>query len=298
MDRDTLKYRTLLTVFRNATTNFINDECLTLASSIAYYFLLSIIPFVALIILIFNIIAKIVSVYYAEQISITALITEQIADFIPFISPAWVQQHLINPESVKSFTIMGIVLLPIISSFIFNILETSYRRIFKLPPRHLLISRTIYPLGIVTLIMLIFVTVFIANIAATAILHLIHLSPQLERIFVFFNNLPLPIGIHLISPVVFILFIMVTTAVFLNIRIRFKYQLFAGVFFYVLWLAAKVLFGLYITRISSLTLIYGSLSSIIIVLIWIYYAALVLLFTMEVMHELHMKDEEIEGRSR
>ena len=294
MARDILKYRTLFTVFRNAAVKFIDDECLTLASSIAYYFLLSIIPFMALMIILFNIIARIISVYQAEQISITALITERMADFIPLVSPEWIHRHLINPESVKSFTIMGIILLPIISSFIFNILETSYRRIFKLPPRHLLISRAIYPVGIVTLIMLVFVVVFIANVATTAVIHFIHLSPQLERVFVFIHGLPLPMGIYLISPVVFVLFVMVTTAVFLNIRIRFKYQLFSGLFFYLLWLAAKVLFGLYITRISSLTVIYGSLSSIIIILIWIYYAALALLFTMEIMHELHIRDNAME----
>lgn len=295
MKHNILKYRTTFAVFRNAAYHFITDGCFTLSSSISFYFLLSIIPFVALMILIFNIIARIISVYHMDGITITTLITEHMTDFIPFISPEWIEKHVISPASAKSFTIMGIILLPVISSLIFNILETAYRRIFKLPPRHMLISRAIYTLGIITVIMLIFVVVFIANAAAAATMHLIHLSPQLERLYDFIHNLPLPISIYLISPTVFVLFFLITTKVFLNIHIRFKYQLFSGLLFYILWLCAKKGFGIYINRMSDLTLIYGSLSSIIIVLIWIYYSAMALLFSMEVMHELHIKNKQLEA---
>ncbi|MDY6906539.1 MAG: YihY/virulence factor BrkB family protein [Thermodesulfobacteriota bacterium] len=295
MEQDFLKHRTLLAIFKNAAINFLTDGCFTLSSSISFYFLLSIIPFVALIIILFNIVARIISTYHLQGVTITALITEHLVDLIPFITPEWIEKYVINPASMKSFTIMGMILLPFISSLIFNILETAYRRIFKLAPRHILISKAIYPVAIITVIMLIFVVVFIANVAAAAAMHLIHLSPRLERLYDIVQNLPLPIGIYLISPVVFLLFFFITTKIFLNLNIRFKYQLFSGLLFYVLWLCAKKIFWLYVTRISSLTLIYGSLSSIIIMLIWIYYSAMALLFSVEVMHELHLRNAELEA---
>jgi uncharacterized BrkB/YihY/UPF0761 family membrane protein len=42
-----------------------------------------------------------------------------------------------------------------------------------------------------------------------------------------------------------------------------------------------------VQHISEVNLLYGSLSSVILVLMWIFYSSMALLFSVEVMHVLH-----------
>ena len=51
------------------------------------------------------------------------------------------KSHVINPDAYGSFKAINFLMLPIISGLIFKTLETSYRRIFELPARHLLFGQ-------------------------------------------------------------------------------------------------------------------------------------------------------------
>ena len=288
MEKDFLKHKRLTAAFYNAISSFGKDECFLLASSISFYFLLSIIPFVALAMIIFSFAAKMISIYVTSDFVVSRVITENIREILPFVSQQWIEQYVVHPGSAKSLTITSLLILPVISSFIFDALEISYRRIFKLPKRHFLLSKTVYLGFIIMIIVLMFLATFFSNILASTIAGLAQTNPYIGKLYGLFVKLPLLFHLNMISPVVFVLFFMVTVAIFLNIKIPLKYQLFSGLLFYFMWFCAKVLFGLYLATISRLTLIYGSLSSIIIILIWVYYSALALLFSVEVLHQLHI----------
>ena len=66
-----------------------------------------------------------------------------------------------------------------------------------------------------------------------------------------------------------------------------KYRLLSAVLFSVLWIFARGLFKLYLLHISRVNLLYGSLSSVIVILLWIYYSSAALLYSVEVMYVLH-----------
>jgi uncharacterized BrkB/YihY/UPF0761 family membrane protein len=52
-------------------------------------------------------------------------------------------------------------------------------------------------------------------------------------------------------------------------------------------MVARQIFGVYIQHISEVNILYGSLSSVIVILMWVFYSSMALLFSIEVMFVLH-----------
>lgn len=67
-----------------------------------------------------------------------------------------------------------------------------------------------------------------------------------------------------------------------NIRVKLKVALTGGVFAGLLWELAKVAFNYYVGNIADYSRIYGSLGGIILLLVWIYYSAIVTILGAEV----------------
>jgi uncharacterized BrkB/YihY/UPF0761 family membrane protein len=93
--------------------------------------------------------------------------------------------------------------------------------------------------------------------------------------------------INLLSAMVLIGFYLVTIKLFLNVKIRLRHRLASAVIFCLLWVVARQLFSLYISHITEVSVLYGSLSSVIVILMWIFYSSLALLFSVEVLYALH-----------
>jgi membrane protein len=68
---------------------------------------------------------------------------------------------------------------------------------------------------------------------------------------------------------------------FPNRRVRWKEAYFGALFTGVFWELAKYLFSIYIVRVVDYSKIYGSLSAIIILFLWLYYTAYIFLFGAE-----------------
>ena len=69
--------------------------------------------------------------------------------------------------------------------------------------------------------------------------------------------------------------------IFPNRRVRWREAYFGAVFTGVFWEIAKYLFSLYILRVVDYSKLYGSLSAIIILFLWLYYSAYIFLFGAE-----------------
>ncbi len=67
-----------------------------------------------------------------------------------------------------------------------------------------------------------------------------------------------------------------------NRRIRFKTALQAALFTSLLWEVAKQLFGWYVLHSERFSMVYGSLGTIAIFFLWIYYSSAILLLGGEV----------------
>ena len=269
---------------------FLQDDCFTLSLSISFVFLMSIIPFATLSLLIFDLIQNLLFAHTDWAGQLTELLADELNQVIPFVSREWMKSHVINPEAYRSFKAINFLMLPIISGLIFKTLETSYRRIFELPARHLLLGQAIYVTMSIFAVLLFFIANYIWIILSTSASHFlssINKTPYLENIYELAVNYTRSMPINFMSLLVLIGFYLVTVKLFLNVKIKWRYQFFSAVIFCLLWLFARKFFGLYIQHISEVNLLYGSLSSVILFLMWIFYSSMALLFSLEVLHVLH-----------
>ncbi len=277
-------------LFIASVNKFIKDDCVTLSLSISFVFLLSIIPFTTLSILIFDFVKGFFITNAAWANNISEVLADEINHIIPFVSKNWLKSHVINPDAYRSFKAINFLMLPIISGLFFKSLETSYRKIFQLPPRHLLFGQAFYVIISVFAGLLFFMSNFIWIILSTVGSHIlitINSTPYVNQVY----NLAMPVltshRLNLLSAVVLIAFYLVTIKLFLNAKIRFRHRLVSAIVFCLLWLIARQLFSLYISHITEVSVLYGSLSSVILILMWIFYSSLALLFSVEVLHSMH-----------
>ena len=282
-----------LTILRKAVRKFIDDDCVTLSTSISYVFLLSLVPFSTLTVYIISIVqAWILPIHDGWGQVVKEIYTEEVAQMIPFISREWLIKYVIEARAGLSFKIINLLLLPIISGLLFKTLEVSFRKIFRLPTRHFLIGQLFYAVGSIFLIMFIFLINFVWGIFEPLANHYLNITNS----FISSMNLqPIhfePIFLILtstISILVPIFFFWISIRIFLNVKVRISYIMISGCVFSLLWHSARSFFGFYIAHITRVFDLYGSLSSIILILIWIFYSALVLLFSVEIMHVLHSR---------
>jgi membrane protein len=280
-----------LTILRKAVRGFIDDDCVTLSTSISYVFLLALVPFSTLTVYIISIVQTwFFPIHVGWGQVVKEIYTEEMAQMIPFISKEWLIKYVIEARAGLSFKIINLLLLPIISGLLFKTLEVSFRRIFRLPTRHFLLGQLLYAVGSIFLVMFIFLVNLIWGILEPLANHYLNninnyissmdLEPiQLEPIFVMLA--------HTISILVPILFFWIATRIFLNVKVRIRHILISGSVFSLLWHSARSFFGFYIAHVTRVNDLYGSLSSIILILIWIFYSAVVLLFAVEIMNVLH-----------
>ncbi len=269
---------------------FVQDDCFTLSLSVSFVFLLSIIPFATLSILIVDLFQQL----FFAQTNWTGQVTEMLADemnqVIPFVSREWMKTHVINPQAHGSFKIINFMMLPIISGLIFKTLETSYRKIFQLPARHLLFGQAVYVTMSIFAVLLIFISNFtwiIMSTSVTQLLTAINKTPYLDHLYRMAVSSANSLQINGASVVVLVGFFLATVKLFLNVKIKLRYQIFAGLIFCLLWIRARNFFGFYIQNITEFNILYGSLSSVILILMWIFYSSMALLFSIEVMHVLY-----------
>ena len=279
-------YKLFLISFRK----FVQDDCFTLSLSVSFVFLLSIIPFATLSVLIVDFIQKL----FFAQANWTGQATEILADemnqVIPFVSREWMKSHVINSDSHGSFRAINFLMLPIISGLIFKTLETSYRKIFQLPARHLLFGQAIYVTMSIFAVLLFFISNFtwiIISTSVTQLLNTINKSYYLDHIYQLAVSSANSLQINGASVLVMIGFFLATVKLFLNVKIKMRYQLLSALIFCLLWILARNFFGFYVQNITEVNLLYGSLSSVILILMWIFYSSMALLFSVEVMHALH-----------
>lgn len=278
-----------LSILYRSFHRFLEDECMVLASAIAFGFLLSLIPFLTLSLMVTEGIQHFLQVKGFLTSDAIRILTNDLVRVVPFISRDWVRSILIHPEAARSFRIFTLLMLPVVSGLIFHELEIAYSKIFRQPPRPLLLRQVIYSCVSILAIPVLFIANTLWTFASSLlprIFRFIRAAGFAQHISITLPEIPV-IGIDLVSVMTLLLFFLVTVRMFLKRGIAGRHVLLSGLVFVLLWISAKELFGYYLSSIASLNLLYGSLSSVVILLIWIFYAAATLLFAVEVMYTLH-----------
>ncbi|MGD8845396.1 MAG: YihY/virulence factor BrkB family protein [Desulfobacteraceae bacterium] len=283
--RQTFFYRSFAIAFQN----FVRNDCTTISSSISFVFLLAIIPFSALFLFILNLFQNI---FLPELVSndMVSILVEDINRLIPFVPKSWVRSHLVDSVGLGSFTTINIVMLPIISGLLFKSLDQAFRKIFNLPRRGLIKGQAVYAAMSIFAIVSFFMFNFIWTLASDTTWQLqeyIESAAYLNDLYTQALELFSFSQVNLISWLILVLFFLITAKLFLHTEIRLRHRLIAGALFGVLWIAAREGFGLYIRNVAPLNVLFGSLGSVCIVLIWVHYSSMALLYSVEFMFVLH-----------
>lgn len=278
-----------VSAFANAGRNFIQDDCSTVSSAISFVFLLAIIPFSALFLFLLNMIQNIFLPGLLPN-NLVAVLVEDIHMLVPFISQDWVQTHLVDSVGLGSFTTINLVTLPIISGLMFKSLDVAFRRIFNLPKRSLIKGQAVYAIMSIFAILIFFMSNFIWALASDATTQLqrsvAHLAYIKDIYVTALDYFAVP-QINFVSWMLMVLFFLATVKLFLSIRIKLQHRVAAGALFALLWVLARKLFGLYVQNVARINVLYGSLGSVCILLLWIFYSSVALLYSVEFMYVLH-----------
>ena len=187
-------------------------------------------------------------------------------------------------------TTINLCMLPIISGVLFKSLEVSFRRIFHLERRRLVRGHLMYAFLSIFFVLLFFMANFIWTVMADAVALLqtyMDQNPYIHDLYEVAVGYFTFSQINLVSGVILILFFLTTVKLFLTAPIQWRHRVSAGVLFCLLWMMAREVFGLYIRHVSSINVLFGSLSSVCIVLLWTYYSSIALLYSVEYMYVLH-----------
>lgn len=269
------KIKDLLVSFKNAGTGFIDDNAFKLSASLSYYTVFSLCPLLIIII-------SLAGIFYGKEAVQGTLYTE-LNGLLGSEAAAQIQEIIRNIQQTHSSTIGAIVgsaILFVGATGVFTEMQDSINYIWsvKAKPKkgwlkflgnRLLSFSLVLGLGFLLLVSL------ILNALITL------LSERLEMLFSDFNTVYL---VYTINSVITVLVITGLFAVIFKILpdaiIAWTDALVGAAVTAILFLLGKFLIGYYIGK-SNLGITYGTAASIIIILSWVYYSALILYFGAE-----------------
>ncbi len=269
-------------LFWSALKKFDGDHGFFLSSGITFNLLICLIP-VSLLLL------AIVGTYLYSDREVLNHIRRYFENAVPSLDPRIMRNILRIIRDRKIVGILGIGGLIWTSTWVFSSLRTALNIIFRVEKdRGILRGKAIDLLmillaGIFLLMSMIF-TSGITFIQSYRLGPFLTLGPSLrfilKYIIPFFFTFWMCFLIYKIIP---------------NRKIQFKTALQAALFTSLLWEVSKQLFGWYVQHLGRFSMVYGSLSTLAIFFLWIYYSSAILLLGGEVAFLLEKRGDRING---
>ncbi len=254
----------LWTIFNN----FYKKRLFTIAAALSYYAMLAIFPFFIML------------VYFSTLIFKKNLSVEKL-DSILRLFPSSISHTIVsNLDKIllsgKVFSIISLFFIVYFSFRVFAVLESALSIIYHTQVERGFLIATLksFSLFVITAFSMLFLFV------SSSVLFVI----KDKFVSIFFIN----------SYYAFLLFQVFIETLFFALsykymshkKIKWKNVFTGGFIAAVLWEVLKHIFGLYIASIKLYFLLYGSLGSIVLLMLWLYYSFLVYLFGAEISEDL------------
>jgi membrane protein len=269
-----LPTKNLWKILRQAGLDFVDDKVLKLSAALAFYTLFSL-PAMLIIII------AVSDIFYGRE-AIEGTIYGQIANFVGKEAALQIQQTIRSAalsNEAGFATIVGLVTLVIGATSVFGEIQDSINSIWRLKAKpkkgwlKIIINRLISFSMVVCMGFLLLVSLLINGIMDAVIDKLTKMFPGITAFTVYSFNLLLT---FLITSFLFaIIFKFLPDA-----KIRWRHVragAFTTAFFF---LIGKFLIGYYLGH-SKLSSAYGAAGSVIVILLWVYYSAMILYFGAE-----------------
>ena len=250
---------------------FYDDNGFLLSSGLAFTFLVGLIPLLLLLLFL-------TGTYFYSDREVLNHIRRYLENVAPSLDPRVMKNILRVVRDRKIVGVLGVGGLIWTSIWVFSTLRTALNIIFQIKKGHGIIR------GIATDLLMIFLvgTLHLTSMALTSVMG------YLKRYRFTFKS-PLQLGVLVGFFLKYIIPFLVSFWMFFliykiipNKKITSRTALRAALFTSLLWEAAKHLFGWYVLSLGGFTMVYGSLSALAILVLWIYYSSTILLMGGEV----------------
>lgn len=268
-----LFFKTMWSIIKQSFSDFIDNRVLKLSAALAFYTIFSL-PAMLIIII------SVSDIFYGRE-AIEGTLYHQISGFVGTEAALQIQ-HTIRSAALshnsKFATIIGVVTLLIGATSVFSEIQDSINLIWKLKskPRkgkgvlRMIINRLLSFSIVVSLGFLLLVSLLINGVMEAFLHQLSRMFPELTVVMIYFFNLILTFGItSLLFGMIF--------KVLPDARIQWKHVRVGAYTTAALFMAGKFLIGYYLGH-SQLSSTYGTAGSAIIMLLWVYYSAMILYF--------------------
>jgi len=264
---------------------FNTDNGFFLASGIAFNILLNLIPFILLLLAVLG------AYLYSDR-----EVLDQIRTYVRNVAPA------LDPKIMESLTDvirsrqivggLGFIGLLWFSTWVFGSLRIAFNSVFQVEKRRGMLRG----MGIDLLMILLTGTLLLVSmILSSAVTFLqsypgrisVAIGPTLQWILKYL------LPFFLTYFIFFLIYIIIP-----NNRIHIKSALQTALFTGLLWESAKHLFGWYIIHLAEYSVFYGSLSTLVIFVLWIYYSSIILVLGAEVAFFLEDRRQDEIGKEK
>lgn len=260
-------------ITKQSFSDFIDNKVFKLSAALAFYTIFSL-PAMLIIII------SVSDIFYGRE-AIEGTLHQEIAGFVGAEAALQIQETIRGAalSNRSSFaTIVGLVTLLIGATSVFSEIQDSINYIWKLKakPRKgmgvlkMLFNRVLSFSIVVSLGFLLLVSLLINGAMDVLIDHLTQKFPELTVIMVYVFNVILTFGITTL------LFAMIFK-ILPDARIQWKHVRAGAFTTAILFMAGKFLIGYYLGH-SRLSSTYGTAGSVIVMLLWVYYSAMILYF--------------------
>lgn len=266
--------KTYWQILKQTVNDFMDDKVLKLSAALSYYTIFSIAPMLIVII-------TLCDVFLGKE-AIEGSVYGQINDMVGNEAALQIQQMIKNAALSGDSTwatVIGIVTLVIGATSVFGEIQDSINFIWQLKAKpkngllKMLLNRLLSFSMVVSLGFILMVSLAMNGIIELFSQQLATLFPQVTMVLVYIINLALTFLI--ISFLFAIIFKVLPDA-----KIRWKHVIVGAVTTAILFMIGKFGIGMYLGS-SKVGTAYGAAGSIVIILLWVYYSAIILYFGAE-----------------
>ena len=265
-------------IFWDALRKFDKDHGFFLSSGITFNLLICLIPLILLLL-------ALVGTYLYNYREVLNHIRHYLENAFPFPDTRIMNNILRIVRDRKMVGVLGIGGLIWASTWVFSSLRTALDIIFQVKEgRGILRGK-----GIDLLMIFLAGTFLLISMAFTSVISFVQgyrMSPFLELRPIIRFILKYFIPFFFTFWMCFLIYKIIPDK-----KIHFKTALQAAFFTSLFWEAAKQLFGWYVLSLGGFSMIYGSLSALVIFFLWIYYSSVILLLGGEVAFQLERTRE-------
>ncbi len=256
----------------NSFTSFFRDECFHLAASIAYFLIVSLVPLGLLVVALFG------HMLGANQ-ELYDFLLSKLINFFPSVTSG-ITNELRHVITYKGISFITFIIYSFFALQLFYSIERAMDVIFNVPKKRHFLFSLLWTILIVTLV----IAFWLLSFTVSSVAGLLYQFPDIFGIGLKYKAVFL---IRFVAP--FVVVLLTFTAVYKivpHVRVHIRHAFAGALLLTVCWELAKHLFTWFVQNLAYVGTIYGSLTTFILFLLWMYYLSCIFLLGGEFVNSL------------